>query len=277
MGSHTQEIFDYTAITVSLVEEVASRAIAEAEGVLSEVLEADLFRIYDNTLAPLEEVGEAMGRAFGTVGFMGYVHADQEVRGAGRACAERLSKWQTELAFNPALYRSVEAFSATAEAAALSGERARLLEFVRRDLRRAGHHLPAESQARVKELTGRLIELGVAFGQNIAEYDDALEVTRDELDGLPESYIASVPPADDEGRLRVTMAYPHVMPFMENAHRRVLRRRLMEKFNSRAVETNRPLLEEAVAIRVEIASLFGAPSWAHHRLSDPNGQDARDG
>ena len=268
MGSHTKKIFDYTVIDVALVEEITSGAIAEAEDMLSEVLDADLPRTYCNTLAPLEEAGEVVGRAFGTAGFMGYVHTDQEVRDAGRACGERLSKWHTELAFNPRLYHSVEAFSATEEAGSLSGERARLLEFVRRDLKRAGHHLPAESQARVKELTGRLIELGVAFGQNIAEYDDALEVTREDLDGLPESYTASLPPAEKEGWLRVTMAYPHVIPFMENAHRRDLRRRLTKKFNSRAVETNRPLLEEAVAIRMEIASLFGVPSWAHHRLSD---------
>ena len=268
MGSHTEKIFDYTVIDVALVEEITSGAIAEAEGMLSEVLDTDLPRTYCNTLAPLEEAGEVVGRAFGTAGFMGYVHTDQEVRDAGRACGERLSKWHTELAFNPRLYRSVEAFSATEEAGSLSGERARLLEFVRRDLKRAGHHLPAESQARVKELTGRLIELGVAFGQNIAEYDDALEVTREDLDGLPESYTASLPPAEKEGWLRVTMAYPHVIPFMENAHRRDLRRRLTKKFNSRAVETNRPLLEEAVAIRMEIASLFGVRSWAHHRLSD---------
>ena len=268
MGSHTKKIFDYTVIDVALVEEITSGAIAEAEDMLSEVLDADLPRTYCNTLAPLEEAGEVVGRAFGTAGFMGYVHTDQEVRDAGRACGERLSKWHTELAFNPRLYHSVEAFSATEEAGSLSGERARLLEFVRRDLKRAGHHLPAESQARVKELTGRLIELGVAFGQNIAEYDDALEVTREDLDGLPESYTASLPPAEKEGWLRVTMAYPHVIPFMENAHRRDLRRRLTKKFNSRAVETNRPLLEEAVAIRMEIASLFGVRSWAHHRLSD---------
>ena len=268
MGSHTKKIFDYMVIDVALVEEITSGAIAEAEDMLSEVLDADLPRTYCNTLAPLEEAGDVVGRAFGTAGFMGYVHTDQEVRDAGRACGERLSKWHTKLAFNPRLYHSVEAFSATEEAGSLSGERARLLEFVRRDLKRAGHHLPAESQARVKELTGRLIELGVAFGQNIAEYDDALEVTREDLDGLPESYTASLPPAEKEGWLRVTMAYPHVIPFMENAHRRDLRRRLTKKFNSRAVETNRPLLEEAVAVRMEISSLFGVPSWAHHRLSD---------
>ncbi len=268
MGNTKKEIFDYTAISVSLIEKLTSQAIAEAERLRSEVMDTDSPRSYRNTLAPLEAVGETLSRAFGEVGFMGYVHTNPDVRAAGRACTEQLSKWQTELAFDPGLYQAVEALSATDEAAALTGERARYLEFVRRDLKRAGHHLPTESQDRVKELTRRLIELGVAFEQNIAEYDDALEVTRQDLQGLPESYIDSLPPADEEGRLRVTMAYPHVIPFMENAPRRDLRRRLMGKFNSRAVETNRRPLEEAVAIRMEIAALFDEPSWAHHRLTD---------
>ncbi len=268
MREPAEDMFEYPAITASAVEEITSAAISDGERLRAAVLDAGPGRTYDNTLAPLEEVGEVFSRAFGEAGFMGYVHSGEEVRAAGRAGSEELAKWQTDLAFDPGLYRAVEEFSATDEAAALSGERARLLRFVRRDLRQAGHHLPADAQARVKALTARLIELSVAFSQNIAEYDDALEVTGEELEGLPAAYIESLPRSGEGGRFRVTMAYPHVTPFLENARRRDLRRALMKKFNSRAVETNRPLLEEAVAVRAEIAELFGEPSWAHHRLSD---------
>ncbi len=268
MGSPPAQIFDYTGITATKIEEITSRAIEEAETLRSKILDAGLARTYLNTLGPLEELGEVFGRAFGQSGFMGYVHIDPEARAAGRASAERLSKWHTELSFHPGVFRAVEDFAATDEAAALSGEQARLLEFVRRDLKKAGHHLPAEAQARVKELTQRLIELGVAFSKNIAEYEDALEVTRQDLDGLPEPYINSLPPAGEGERLRVTMAYPHVIPFMENARRRDLREALMKKFNNRAVDSNRPILEEAVGIRLEIAALFDEPSWAHHRLTE---------
>lgn len=268
MGTSTQENFDYPTITVSRAEEIADAAVSEGERLLRAVLDAGPKRCYGNTLAPLEEVGDVISRAFGEVGFLGYVHPDEDLRTAGRQSGERLSKWQTDMVFDPALYRAVEEYSATDEAARLSGERARLLRFVRRDLRHAGHHLPPRSQERVKELTGRLIELGIAFSRNIAEYEDALEVRREELEGLPDAYVDSLPSSGDGERLRVTMAYPHVTPFLENARRRNLRRRLLKKFNSRAVETNRPLLEEAVAIRAEIADLFGEPSWAHHRLSD---------
>lgn len=267
MKQGTEGIFDYTTLNAARIEEITAQAIAEAETWRSEILDAQSPRTYQNTLAPLEVIGEVFSRAFGEAGFMGYVHTDADARTAGRASAERLSKWHTELSFDPELYRAVEEFSNTEAADALSGERARLLEFVRRDLKKAGHHLPARSQARVKELTGRLIELGVAFSQNIAEYEDALEVTRQDLDGLPEAYVNALPPAGEK-RLRVTMAYPHVIPFMENARRRDLRQAMMKKFNNRAVESNRPILEEAIAIRLEIATLFGEPSWAHHRLTE---------
>ena len=268
MADHADEIFDYTAITVPVIEQIASRAIDEAERLRSEVLDSCSPRTYGNTLAPLEAVEEVLSRAFGEAGFMGYVHTDPEVRAAGHACSERISKWHTDLAFDPGLYQAVEAFRSTEQAGTLTGERARYLDFVRRDLKKAGHHLPADSQARVKELSARMIELGVAFARNIAEYEDALEVTRQDLDGLPDAYIDSLPPAEEEGKLRVTMAYPHVVPFMENASRRDLRQCLAKKFSNRAVKSNRPILEEAVAIRMEIASLFGEPSWAHHRLSE---------
>ena len=198
MGNHAEEIFDYTAITVPVIEEIASRAIDEAERLRSKVLNAGSPRTYGNTLAPLEEVEEVLSRAFGEAGFMGYVHTDPEVRAAGHACSERISKWHTDLAFDPGLHQAVEAFRSTEQAGKLTGERARYLDFVRRDLKKAGHHLPADSQARVKELSARMIELGVAFARNIAEYEDALEVTREDLEGLPDIYIDSLPPAEEE-------------------------------------------------------------------------------
>jgi Zn-dependent oligopeptidase len=55
---------------------------------------------------------------------------------------------------------------------------------------------------------------------------------------------------------------------MENSPRRDLREQLYRKFNSRAVEPNRPLLEEAVGTREQIAGMFGQASWAHHQLEE---------
>ena len=53
---------------------------------------------------------------------------------------------------------------------------------------------------------------------------------------------------------------------MENSPRRDLREALALKFGNRAREANTPVLEEALAIRARIAAVFGASSWAHHRM-----------
>ena len=88
------------------------------------------------------------------------------------------------------------------------------------------------------------------------------------LDGLPDAYIARLQPGELEGTYKVTMAYPDVIPFLENARRRDLRQELAFKYNTRAVEANTPLLEEAVGLRRRTAELFGLPSWAHYAMEE---------
>jgi Zn-dependent oligopeptidase len=88
------------------------------------------------------------------------------------------------------------------------------------------------------------------------------------LEGLPHAFAESLEPDEDTGKLKVTLAYPHVIPFVENAKRRDLREELSFKFNTQAVDANRKLLEEAIELRHQIALEFGVPSWAHHRLEE---------
>lgn len=249
------------------VTAIVEEALSEADRMLEGLVSSDP-RTWDATMAPLDAIADRLERAFGEGPFMGYVHTDQNVRNAAREAEERISQWAVELIFREDLYRAVSEYSDTDEAGALEGERKRLLEFTLRDLRRAGHELESDVQAELKRLISRLVELGVAFEQNIAEHKDALVVRPEDLEGLPEWYIDGLEEGEEEGTLKVTMAYPDVIPFMENARRRDLREQLSYKFNTRAVEENRTILEEAVRIRARIAELFGRPSWAHHQLEE---------
>jgi len=249
------------------VTQIVDRALSEADGLVEDLVSADA-RTWESTLAPMDSIADLLGKAFGAAAFMGYVHPDEAVRGAARQAEERIQQWAVELVFREDLYRAVTEFSSTSEAEALEGERARLLEFTLRDLRRAGHELSPEDRAEVKQLTSRLVELGVAFEQNIADHKDSLVVRKEDLAGLPDSYIEGLTPGEEPDTYQITMAYPDVIPFMENAERRDLREQLSFKFNTRAVEQNRPILAEAMRIRARIAELFGQRSWAHHQLEE---------
>ena len=255
------------ANTPEEIDTITEQAIQRADAIVS-TLVATSPRTTAATLLPLDEIGAIIGDSFGRGGFMAFVHPDPAVREAGRRAEERLQKWAVDLVFRDDLYRAVKEYAETDEAQALTGEPARLLDFTLRDLRRAGHELDPQAREEAKRIAARLVELSVAFDRNIADWEDHLTVPANGLDGLPDAYIARLQPGELEGTYKVTMAYPDVIPFLENARRRDLRQELAFKFNTRAVEANTPLLEEAVRLRRRTAELFGLPSWAHYAMEE---------
>ncbi len=258
----------YSTLTPAQIEEGTDQAIAKAKSVLDEIVSPKNQRTFENTMRPLDRVADILGHSEANYAFMGYVHIDKEVREAAKKAGEKNSQFGVEIAFRDDINDAVQEYASTTDATDLVGEQARFLEFTLRDLRKAGHGLASETQAAVKEKTERLVTLGVQFQQNIDEWDDEILVTRDELDGLPDSFIDALDVDEDTGKFKVTIAYPHLIPYVENATSRPHREELRYKFNTVAVEENGKILEEAVVLRQEIAEAFDQPSWSDHRLED---------
>ncbi len=258
-------LYDYTSTTPEGVETIADEAMAQADQLVAKAIAAAP-RTWDNTIAPLEEASTVMGDAYGQSPFMARVHPDRDVRTRAAVVEERLAKWANDLVFRTDLYEAVRDYSLTDEAAELHGTRARLVEFWMRDLRRAGHGLDHEDQAELKMLQQRLIELQVEFSKNLDEWEDHIEMTRDDLAGLPSEYISGLQAGSAPETHKVGMAYPEYVPFMEQGQRRDLRKALQYKFWNRAADANTPLLAEAVQIRRKMAGIFGVPTWAHHAM-----------
>jgi thimet oligopeptidase len=258
----------YIDLTPEMVEAGTNEAIERSRAVLDELVAPKDQRTFENTLRPLDRINDILGHAFHQFGFMGFVHPFKEVRNTATDANERVEKFGVELIFRDDLNQAIKEYAATEEAASLEGEQARFLEFVLRDLRQAGHDLDPETRASVKEKTERLVELGVRFQQNIDEWQDWILCDRDDLDGLPDAFIDGLEVDEETQKYKVTIDYPNLIPFLENATRRDLREELRFKFNTVAVEENRKILEEASVLRQEIAEALGQETWAHHRLED---------
>ena len=267
------DLSDPSELSADAISRIAEQAIARADELVDRAAAPDTPRTLADTLLPLDEALAVLAEASGRSAFMGYVHPDPDVRDAGRRAEESIDTWRVKVMFRSDLNQAVREFAATQEAAELTGEPRRLLDFVLRDLRKAGHDLSDADRKKLEDISTRLVEIGVRFNQNIADHDDYLTVTVDDLDGMPAEYVSGLGAGDTEGTLRVTMNYPDVVPFMENARRRDLHEQLLFKFNNRAVDTNRELLAEAVALRQQVAEIFGQPSWAHHQMDDRMAKD----
>ncbi len=258
---------DYRNVDPTAVRRMTAIAISDADAHVASAIEAaDSRPTYATVLQPLEEAATVIADVYGRGAFMARVHPDEDVRAAAIDEEERLTKWGTDLVFRSDLNEAIKRYAETDDAAALDGPHRRLLDHWLRDLRRAGHDLPVDVRAELQELRLRLIEVEVAFGRNLDAWEDGLDLARDELDGLPDAFVEGLRPGSSPGTHRVSMEYPEYTPFMQQARRRDLRHRLLHKFWNRAAEDNRPLLEEAVAIRRTIADILGHDSWAHHAM-----------
>jgi len=260
--------FDYASVTTEEIARGCDAAIERCDAILDGIAGVEGARTFANTLAPLDEVTDLLSTASGRYGFLTYVSADEAIRETALEYEQKLDTYATGVGFREDLYEALRAFAETDEAAALEGEAARLLEFSLRDFRRNGFELGPDERARVQRLKERLVTLGVEFRRNIDEYEDALWLRREQLSGLPDSYVdrLQTEEVEDGVRYRVSLEYPEMFPFMEAAEDRELRRELFRKNHNKAADVNLPLLSEAIAVRDEIAEILGYDSWADYQL-----------
>lgn len=218
---------------------------------------------FQNTILAFENAVTRYGNALNTASFLKYVSSDAGVREAADRCETAVSKTFVDIFVRADLYRVLKAYQDKGDC--LAPEDAFLLQESLTNFIRNGLELSTEKQKVFVDKKKHLVELETEFGKNMVEYKDELLVTLAELEGMPESYIHSLEKTP-EGLYRVTMAYPHYVPFMENAKDARARKKLEYKFNNRGGDRNRELLEGAIALRHELAVMLGKPTHAHYVL-----------
>ncbi len=261
--------FDYTSVGATTIRDQGAAAIAEVEAALDELVAVpDADRTEANTLVALDAVHDRLTQASGRYAFLAEVAPDEAVREAGLVFRKELDSFSTRIGFREDVYAAVRAFAASPAGAALEGESARHLEFTLRDFRRNGFELDHAAREQVQALKEQLVDLGVRFRRNIDEYEDFLLLTRDQLGGLPDSYIDGLTEVEtaDGPRLRVSLEYPEMYPFLEAADDASLRHELFLKNHNKAADSNVEILDEALTARDEAARILGYGSWADYIL-----------
>jgi thimet oligopeptidase len=255
--------FAWTQWTPEEIAEVAEKVVAEKKAAYEKVKAVPAEeRTFENTVYAVEAAGHGVDRLF-KAAFLMNVSPSKEVRDAAQRAIERAEKELVDVEYDEDVYRAVKEYEAKGEK--LEGEDAKLFQDMLREYRRMGFDLPEGERAKLKDNLKRLSELANEFEKNINEYKDHIEVTREELDGLPETYIASLR-KNEAGKYLVTLDYPDYFPFMENAHDAAKREELADKNLRKGGERNAELLREMVRLRDENAKLLGYPNHGEFRL-----------
>ncbi|HEX4977546.1 MAG TPA: M3 family metallopeptidase [Nocardioides sp.] len=208
------------------------------------------------TMALWNDVNLAMANAFAVASLLANVHPEEGVRSRAEQAEQDAHRLHTELGLDRDLYEVL----ALVDAAELDDGGRRVLALALRDFRRAGVDQDDETRERLRRLAERETEVAQAFSKNIRDGVRHVELDPAQLEGLPADYLEAHAPGDD-GKVRITTAYPDYVPYMTFGRDREARAQLVHAYLNRAWPENDALLHELLELRREHAQLLGYPDW----------------
>jgi thimet oligopeptidase len=240
------------------VRAVAERSLGEARERIAEIESVPLDAVSaENILDAWDRAAIAIEDAFGPISILNSVDPDKSVRDAGDDALLAESSFMTELFQNERFFERVRAVVPQTNAQ----------KQLRKDLIEAfedsGVALPPAKRERFKQISDRLTELGQEFAKNIRENATRVTFTPAECEGLPQAWLDRVP-RDEQGNVVVGFDYPDYVPFMMSSRDEAARKRYYVANTNRGTDANIGILDEIVALRKEIADLYGVPSFAHY-------------
>lgn len=232
---------------------------------------------YASTLGALEDTELALDRAMGLVRHLEDVATTPAWRAAYNEVRPEVAAFLDGLPLDAGLYRLLQAYAATPEAAALDPVRSRHLRRLLDAFRREGAELSVDDKARLEGINRALSDETAAFAQNVVDSTAAWSLfIEDEarLAGLPDSARSA---ARAEAAKRgstgfcLTLATPCYQAVLTHADDAGLREALYRAYNRRAAvapHDNLGHVRRILALRQEKATLLGFPHYADFVLAD---------
>jgi thimet oligopeptidase len=247
------------------IEASTRSAIATANAALDQIGSQDLTKVtFKSTIVALDDLGYRARLAANRATVIKETSTSAEIRAAAENAVKLFQDWAVGIDYREDVYKAVKAFEKTNPK--LSGEDAKLYKETLRDYRRAGLDLSPEKRKEVEKLRKDLAKLGTDFTSNITAAQAPVIFTKDELDGVPDSFLTSpgIKTGEGEYTVQANVTWQNVA-VMENAKKEAVRKRLYQVHDSLAKEQNVPVLNQILALRNKIALRLGYKSWADYQ------------
>lgn len=241
---------------------------------------------FENTIVAMDQSGKLLTKVRTVFYGLNSANTNDEMQALSREMSPLFSKHSDDIRLNPTLFARVKAVYDKKDQLGLNKEQAKLLEETYKGFVRGGANLPADKQAKLRELNSELSMLQLTFGQNMLQETNDFQLVVDnkaDLAGLPESLIANAAVAARSAGIEgekwlFTLHNPSVMPFLQYAENRDLRKKMFEGYinrgNNNNAADNKEVVKKLVEKRLEKAKLMGYDDYASFVLEERMAKNA---
>lgn len=238
---------------------------------------------FENTIVPYERSGELLNKVNSVFFNLLSSESDDEMLEIAQRIQPKLSEHSNEINLNEGLFQKVKAVYDKRYESNLNPEQIRLVEKIYQGFENRGATLTGKDRDTYKELSAKLSQLTLTFGQNALKEGNKFEMILTEeadLAGLPQSVkdaaIAKAKSKDKEGYM-FDLSAPSYIAFMKYSTRRDLREKLYRAYNTKCVVggefDNQENVKEIAKTRMEIANLLGYTDYATYVLRNKMAKD----
>jgi peptidyl-dipeptidase Dcp len=253
-------------------------AIRQHNAQVTAILEATNTPSFDNTVAALDDSGEALARVNNVFGLLTGAETNDRLQAIEAKVEPMLAAHNDDIYLNESLFKRVKAVYDGRDSLKLGTEQATLLRNVYRRFVRGGANLAPAQKDRLRDINRELSTLIVKFSNNLLEQTNAYKLvldSKDQLAGLPEDQLEAAAVASEAGlpgKWVFTLKAPSIWPFLQRSSNRGLRKQILTAYANRCDKTgetdNTVVFATIAKLRVEKAQLLGYKTWANFILDE---------
>ena len=241
---------------------------------------------FDNVIAAFDNSSPILDRVGGVFYNLTEAETTDDLTTLSMKLAPVMSDHSDNILLNQALFAKIKAVYQQKDSLGLTTEQQRLLEKTYKNFVRSGANLPADKQARLREINKQLSTLGIRFDKNILNENNEFKLFVDkeeDLAGLPEwfrqSAAAEAKAAGQEGKWLFTLHNSSRLPFLQYSANRPLREKVYKAYiqrgNNNDKNDNKKIITEIVSLRLEKARLLGYDCYSNFVLDNTMAKDSK--
>ena len=234
---------------------------------------------FANTIEAYDASGALLSRIMPVFSGINSANTNPEMQAIERELSPKMTAHYDDIRLNEGLFNRIKTVYEQREQLSLDAVQMRLLEEMYKGFERSGANLNPQQKEELRRLNTELSKLQTQFGQNLLAETAAFTLTIEneaDLAGLPDAMKATASAraakAGKEGQWLFGLDNPSIMPFLQYADNRSLRRQILNAYlnrgNNNNDNDNKDVVRRLITLRLKKGKLMGFDNFAEMALEN---------